>query len=117
MPATEGWGNISAQGARVGDPARRFRVRSVVLDQGLRLAVGDDLGPMDDIRAAFIEALGWSLLAFALLSLSGGLLLSFGFLRRVDAITRTADAIIAGELHRRSPRRVRTTTSIVCPTR
>ena len=30
MPATEGWGNISAQGARVGDPARRFRVRSVI---------------------------------------------------------------------------------------
>jgi signal transduction histidine kinase len=103
MPATEGWGNISAQGVRAGDPARRFRVRSVVLDQDLRLAVGDDLGPMDDIRAAFIDALGWSLLAFALLSLSGGLLLSFGFLRRVDAITRTADAIIAGELNRRIP--------------
>jgi signal transduction histidine kinase len=75
------------------------------LDQGLRLAVGDDLAPIEEIRAALIEALGWSLLAVPLLSLAGGLALSFGFLRRVDAITSTADAIIGGDLNQRIPTR------------
>jgi signal transduction histidine kinase len=38
------------------------------------------------------------------LGIGGGLLLSAAFLRRVDMITRTADAIIAGDLSRRIER-------------
>jgi hypothetical protein len=118
MPATEGWSNISGPRDQPSGRAKDFRVRSVLLDQGLRLAVGDDLGPMEDIRTAFLEALGWSLLAFAFLSLAGGLLLSFGFLRRVNAITHTAEAIIAGgSLSVAFRCGARTTTSIACRTR
>src|SRR5262249_14853757 len=82
MPAGDGWINVNTNGARANDPPRQFRIRSITLDHGMRLAVGDDLAPTDDIRTAFLEALGWSLLAFAVLSLSGGALLSLGFLRR-----------------------------------
>lgn len=84
---------------------RQFRVHSVDLHGGVRLLVGDDLTPLHEIRTAFLEALGWVLLVFLLLSLIGGLLLSRAFLRRVDAITHTAEAIIAGDLKSRVPYR------------
>ena len=50
-------------------------------------------------------ALTWLLPAFLLLSMGGGLLLSRGFLRRIDGITRTAAAIIGGDLSQRVPLR------------
>jgi signal transduction histidine kinase len=105
MSDTVGWTDLSEPRGRRGDPPRTLRVRNVALPQGLRLAVGDDLAPIENVRAALIEALGWLLLAVPLLSLAGGLALSFGFLRRVDAITRTADAIIEGDLSHRIPTR------------
>jgi len=105
MPNTVGWSDLSEPPSRRGDRPRDLRVRNVALPQGLRLAVGDDLAPIENIRSALIEALGWSLLAAPMLSLAGGLALSFGFLRRVDTITRTADAIIGGDLNQRIPTR------------
>jgi signal transduction histidine kinase len=105
MPPSSGWSDISsAAGAHRGAP-REFRVRTILLDDDLRLSVGDDLGPDNEIRQAFLEALGWGLLAFLLLSLTGGILLSIGFLRRVDAIRHTAEAIIGGEFQSRVPLR------------
>lgn len=105
MPNTAGWTDLSEPPSGRGDRPRDLRVRNVALAQGLRLAVGDDLAPIENIRSALIEALGWSLLAVPLLSLAGGLALSFGLLRRVDTITRTADAIIGGDLNQRIPTR------------
>ncbi len=105
MPATSGWSDIyDSVGTKRGGP-RKFRVRSISFDDGLRLAVGDDLEPSEEVRQAFLEALGGSVLAFLVLSLTGGLLLSLGFLRRVDAIRRTAEAIIGGDLLSRIPLR------------
>ena len=68
----------------------------------MRLSVADDFGSIEDLRYAWIEACGWGLLGFLVLSSLGGLLLSQGFLKRVDAIRRTADAIICGDLDRAS---------------
>jgi hypothetical protein len=112
MPNMVGWTDLREPAGSRGDSPRDLRVRNVALGQGVRLAVGDDLAPIENIRSALIEALGWSLLAVPLLSLAGGLALSFGFLRRVDTITRTADAIM--EISINAFRRgARTTTSIV----
>ena len=105
MPSTFGWSDVSDWVAAQGGASRRFRVRSVSFDDGLRLAVGDDLAPSDEIRQAFLEALGWGVLAFLALSLTGGFLLSIGFLRRVNSIRHTAEAIIGGDLHSRVPLR------------
>ena len=105
MPDTVGWTDLREPRGRRGDPPRTLRVRNVALPQGLRLAVGDDLAPIENVRTALIEASGWLLLAVPLLSLAGGLALSFGFLRRVDTITRTAEAIIEGDLDQRIPTR------------
>ena len=76
-----------------------------MLGDGIRLAVGDDLAMIREINKAFFDALGWVLLAVILLSLAGGPLLSLGFLGKVDAVTRTADAIISGHLGQRIPLR------------
>jgi signal transduction histidine kinase len=84
---------------------RTFRVRTVLLPSGIQLSVGDDLGPIQEIQAAFLEALGWALLAFFVLTVAGGLLLSRAFLQRLDAITRTAEAIIGGNFQSRIPLR------------
>ena len=106
MPASVGWSDIETQ-FDAGNSAieHDFRVRSILLDGGVRLAVGDDLGPIEEIQEAFLHALGWGLLAFLVLSLGGGVLLGLAFLRRVDTITETAEAIISGELHSRIPLR------------
>ncbi len=89
------------------DPTETERVRALVtaLDDGGLLAVGDDLARIEDVQAAIISALLWTIGGAALLGIGGGLLLSRAFLARVDAIARTAEAIIGGDLARRVPER------------
>ena len=104
-PVGLGWSDVAIPNPQSANDAHRFRVESVLLDNGFRLAVGDDLGPQEDIRRAFLDTLGWALLAFVLLTLAGGFVLSSVFLRRVDAIAHTVEAIIDGDLHSRVPLR------------
>ena len=105
IPPGVGWSDVSIPPDARARGGRKFRVRSVILGDGVRLVVGDDLAPMQDIQIAFLEALGWALLAFLLLSLSGGLLISRRFLQHVDTITHTAEAIIGGDFQSRVPLR------------
>ena len=88
------------------DGGRPERVRALVSDLGggLLLAVGDDLGRDRRRwrRRSPPPSGGRSGLA-ALLGIGGGVLLSRAFLARVDAISRTAEAIIGGDLARRVP--------------
>ena len=100
MPKNVGWSDVVTEGSgQVSE--KQFRAKSIVLGDGVRLAVADDLGPFAQIQEAFLQALGSVVLVYLLLTLSGGLLLSRGFLSRVDAITQTAEAIIAGKLSSR----------------
>jgi signal transduction histidine kinase len=105
VPATLGWSDISGPIGTRGEAARMFRIRSILLDNGMRLAVADDFGSIDYMRHALLEASGWAFISFLVLCLAGGLLLSHGFLRRVDTIRRTAEEIIGGELGSRIPLR------------
>jgi signal transduction histidine kinase len=109
LPGTSlplGWSDIQDSTTVAGDQRpRTFRVHTVRLDNGMRLSVADDFGSIEDLRYAWLEACGWGLLGFLVLSLVGGLLLSQGFLKRVDAIRHTAEAIISGDLGSRIPLR------------
>ena len=105
MPAHVGWTDIETEPTSGGSVEQTLRVRTVLLGKGVRLAVADDLDPIEEIQQAFLSALGWGLAAFVILSLAGGILLSRAFLQRVDVITRTAEAIIGGDLHSRIPLR------------
>jgi signal transduction histidine kinase len=102
--ATLGWGDIrTTSGVPGGQQARSFRVDTVLLDNGMRLSVGEDLQFTEDLRRAWLEACGLGFITFLVLSLVGGVLLSHGFLKRVDVIRRTAEAIVSGDLGSRIP--------------
>ena len=89
------------------DAGQDERVRALVTDlgDGLVLAVGDDLGRIAEVESSIATAFVWTVGLVALLGILGGVLLSRAFLARVDAITRTAEAIIGGDLARRVPLR------------
>ena len=87
------------------DGGRPERVRALVSDLGggLLMAVGDDLGRITEVEEAVATAFLGTMGLAALLGIGGGALLSRAFLARVDAIARTAEAIIAGDLSQRIP--------------
>ena len=80
------------------------RVLVKQLDGGFRLGVGEDLEQVGEMEETFLGILASALGIVLVLGIGGGLLLSAAFLRRVDMITRTADAIIDGDLSRRIER-------------
>jgi signal transduction histidine kinase len=106
MPAISGlkpgWTTIDVPQASE-DGGRPERVRALVSDLGggVLLAVGGDLRQIDDLEEAIATAFFWTVGLAAVLGITGGSLLSRAFLRRVDAIARTAEAIIGGDLARR----------------
>ncbi len=108
MPATPalrpGWATIDVPNASEdANQPERVRALAVQLPGGPLLAVGDDLGRIADVEEAVATALAWTIGLAALLGVGGGALLSRAFLNRVDAISRTAEAIIGGDLSRRIP--------------
>lgn len=102
--ARPGWMTmrVAAQDEEGGQPER---VRALIseLGGGSLLAVGDDMSRIDDIEEAVATALIWAVGLAVLLGIGGGTLLSRAFLGRVDAIARTAEAIIGGDLTHRVP--------------
>jgi signal transduction histidine kinase len=110
MPATAGlkpgWTIIDVPQASE-DSGRPERVRAQVSDLGggVLLAVGVDLRQIGDLEEAIATAFLWTVGLAGVLGIAGGVLLSQAFLRRVDAIARTAEAIIGGDLARRVPMR------------
>jgi signal transduction histidine kinase len=110
VPATPGlapgWTLIAVPQASE-DGGRPERVRALVSDlgDGILLAVGGDLQQIDNLEKAIATAFLWTIGLAAILGIVGGVLLSRAFLRRVDAISRTAEAIIDGDLTRRVPTR------------
>jgi signal transduction histidine kinase len=110
MPATAnlkpGWTTIDVPQASE-DGGRPERVRALVSDLGggVLLAVGSDLRQIGDLKKAIATAFLWTVGLAGVLGISGGALLSRAFLRRIDTIARTAEAIIGGDLGRRVPMR------------
>jgi signal transduction histidine kinase len=102
-----GWIEIDsgpdASGERSGE-SEPVRVLIKELDGGFRLGVGEDLEQVAEMEGTFLVILASALGIVLALGIGGGLLLSAAFLRRVDVITRTADAIVAGDLSRRIER-------------
>lgn len=108
MPAGQiagpGWATVYVAEASE-DDGRPERVRALASDlaDGSLLAVGDDLRRVTDVEEAAAAALLWTTGLAAVLGVGGGALLSRAFLAKVDAISRTAEAIIGGDLARRVP--------------
>ncbi len=85
--------------------SHRLLALGVVLADGSFLLVGKDLHTIVEFEEVIVGAYGWAFGATVLLGVVGGVVLSLGFLRRVDAINRTSRAIIEGRLAERVPTR------------
>ena len=71
------------------------------LPDGSTLVVADDLGSVEEVEDVVSNAFAIVLAISVALGLGAGFLLTGGLLWRIDAVTRTADAIVAGDLTRR----------------
>lgn len=110
IPSTRpqiGWARL--KGPPDGDepPGQRERllVYSTELNPALWLQVGDDVGREKIFGRAIMDTFAWFLLVVVTLAIAGGIVISVSVLGRIDAITRTAEAIIEGDLDRRVPLR------------
>jgi signal transduction histidine kinase len=83
----------------------RLLALGIDLADGTFLLVGKDVHPIVEVEEAIVGAYGWAFGATVLFGVVGGIVLSLGFLRRVDAINRTSRAIIEGKLAERVPTR------------
>ena len=81
--------------------AVRARARTFVLEGNIRLLVGRDLRQRANLRELIAETLAWGLAATIGFGLVGALLVGRNLLSRVDAINRTGQRIVRGELKQR----------------
>ena len=81
----------------------RALVRVVQLPGGFHLLVGRDLEERERLFAIVVNAGQWSLALVIVLGLIGGFFVSRRVLSRIDAMTGTAQTIMAGDLSGRLP--------------
>jgi signal transduction histidine kinase len=82
---------------------RLFRTLGVVLRDGSFLVLAEDAHPLEELREFLLGAFGWGAGATFVLAVLGSMAMSTGVLRRVEAINRASERIMAGELDRRLP--------------
>jgi signal transduction histidine kinase len=73
------------------------------LEGGFELVVGRDVEELRQFGQIIRNSMLWALGIALVLGVSGGLLLSRNFLRRVDSITAASQSIMAGDLSGRMP--------------
>lgn len=105
LPSADGWSTVALpeRFRAAGEESASLYSRTVTLGDGIRLSVGNDLDWIDDVQEAILSTFAWALLATLILALASGLWLSARFLRGMDAMTRTAAAIVSGDLKSRVP--------------
>jgi signal transduction histidine kinase len=81
----------------------RALVQVVQLSGGFRLLVGRDLDERERLFGIIANAGQWSLALVVVLGLAGGFFVSRRVLSRIDAMTETAQTIMAGDLAGRLP--------------
>ena len=79
------------------------RARVFLLRGGLHLLVGRDVRDLEATRGLILQALGWGLAITVGLALGGGLMMSAGMVRRLEAINETSREIMEGDLSQRVP--------------
>jgi signal transduction histidine kinase len=106
-PARQGlWITFPIEARRFGDPQGERSIAEALevnLPGGYHVLVGQNTAPQRRMQSATIQALIWSLAAMVCLGLAGGLLLSRNMIRRIEAINRSAERIMHGEVMHRMP--------------
>ncbi|HEY8948249.1 MAG TPA: ATP-binding protein [Rhizomicrobium sp.] len=99
----EGWRHMNGppDGDEPPGELEHLLVYSIKLSPDIWLSVGDDIGLLRRLDNTFLQMFVVGLVLVMTLAVSGGIAVSAGFLRRIDAITRTAEAIIEGDIGKR----------------
>jgi signal transduction histidine kinase len=77
--------------------------RGVEITKGIYLFVGRDTRLLAATRERILRAFLWVVIGATMIAGAGGLVVGFRFMRRVDAIARTCQSIVAGRLDERIP--------------
>lgn len=107
MPATLGLQRIPMRVPRSGEDGEDHEIvgEGHLLAPDLYVFVGRDKYVSNSAEESVLHAFGWVLGVTLLMALMGGIFLSNSFLGRMDAITRTCRAIMAGHFSNRIPER------------
>ena len=101
---TNGWSETAYQRMDEQDNAHhRALVYVTQLSGGLRLLVGRDLEERRRLIGIVAKAAQWSILVVVVLGIGGGIFVARRVLQRIDAMTGTAQRIMAGDLSGRLP--------------
>lgn len=101
------WANVSPVGVHIlpqqneTGATDQIMIASRPLQGGLRLLVADNLESVEDVENVIFNGLFVALGLAVALGFGAGALLSRSILRRVESVTKTAEAIIGGDLSRR----------------
>ena len=102
--ASSGWSETAYRRLDDQDTAdHRALVRVIELSNGFRLLIGRDLEERRRLFGIVANAAQWSLLVVIVLGIGGGIFVARRVLRRIDAMTGTAQRIMAGDLSGRLP--------------
>lgn len=106
LPSRDGtFDTVDPRPAPHQDDRRSLRARGTLLPGGDYLLVAIGASQRDEMGEAILRTFGWSFLVTLVLAVGGGVVLSGGVLRRVEAISWTAREIMEGRLSRRVPTR------------
>ncbi len=86
-----------------GERDHRALVRVAIMPGGFRVLVGRDLDERRRVVGVIANAAQWSFLIVLVLGLGGGIFVARRVLVRIDAMTGTAQRIMAGDLSERLP--------------
>jgi signal transduction histidine kinase len=107
MACSQGWTTLIGppDGDEPPGEMEKLGVYITPLPGGLCLLVGDDRGDVENFGSVILKTFGWVSLLSLTMAIAGGIFLSSKFLKRIETINRTAEAIIEGDISRRIPRR------------
>jgi signal transduction histidine kinase len=98
--ATPGWSTLRLSTAH---GPESIRVLTTTLPGGYALRIGDDDARNDALEQTVVAGFGWAFAGVVVLGILGGLGLSYGVHRRLNAMGGAAEAIINGDFSRRIP--------------
>ena len=105
MAPTAGWQDLpypDSPGTEGGD-GHGWRALGTRLEDGSFLLVAGDIYRIDEVLDQMERIFGWGFAVALVLAFVGGVVVSAGFIRRLDTINRTCREIIDGNLSRRIP--------------
>lgn len=105
LPLMPGWKHLLGppDGDEPPGELERLLVYRLKLSPDLWLVVGDDVGRLRALDNDFLRVFGFGLLLTLAFAATGGTIVSRAFVQRIDSISRTAEAIIEGNIGRRIP--------------